>query len=360
MPNATGVNFSSAPLNTVENNTIAGNSSNGVLVSGDTTLNDGLVSHFPFDSSTQDALGANNPTATNAVTFGAGQTGNGISLGSGGYVEIADNSSLDNQQFSLEAWVSPVNAGSFDANGNAIIEKDLNSGSVGSVKIGWSPQTNKFGFGFGNYGTEYIFSTDTFAPGQFYHVVATYDGSTFSLYVNGTLEASRVLAKTITYDTAIPWTIGSNAGIFGYGRRWQGTIDAVGFFNRALSPAEVSARTNAGARSGAVIRGNSIGINATGTAIPNTGSGVRIEAGTRFTLIGGTTAADRNVISGNASFGVQITGAGSTGNTVAGNYIGTDSTGTLDRGNAIDGVRIEGSATNNIVGGAGCRRGQLD
>ena len=160
-------------------------------------------------------------------------------MGSGGYVEIADNSSLDNQQFSLEAWVSPVNAGSFDANGNAIIEKDLNSGSVGSVKIGWSPQTNKFGFGFGNYGTEYIFSTDTFAPGQFYHVVATYDGSTFSLYVNGTLEASRILAKTITYDTAIPWTIGSNAGIFGYGRRWQGTIDAVGFFNRALSPAEV-------------------------------------------------------------------------------------------------------------------------
>ena len=48
--------------------------------------------------------------------------------------------------------------------------------------------------------------------GNWYHVVATLDGSTWSIYVNGTLDASRVQAVTITPDTTRPIFIGGRSG----------------------------------------------------------------------------------------------------------------------------------------------------
>src|SRR5262249_42117175 len=64
-------------------------------------------------------------------------------------------------------------------------------------------------------------------------------------------------------------------------------------------------------------------------------------------------AGERNVIAGNAGPGVQIDGAASTNNLVAGNYIGTDVTGTHALANTTDGVLIEGGAASNTVGAVG-------
>ena len=59
-------------------------------------------------------------------------------------------------------------------------------------------------------------------------------------------------------------------------------------------------------------------------------------------IIGGNTVAQRNVISGNAARGVDFGGTSNTnGNVVAGNYVGTDVTGTLALGNIGDGVKVE-------------------
>jgi hypothetical protein len=68
-------------------------------------------------------------------------------------------------------------------------------------------------------------------------------------------------------------------------------------------------------------------------------------------LIGGTTAAARNVISGNKIAGVEIINAGATGNSVQGNYIGVDATGNAPLGNIAAGVDITGAST-NLIGGA--------
>ncbi len=54
-----------------------------------------------------------------------------------------------------------------------------------------------------------------------------------------------------------------------------------------------------------------------------------------------------NRFSGN---GIAIFGAGATGNRVEGNFLGTNVTGTLDRGNLTDGVQVRG-ASNNTIGG---------
>jgi len=56
-------------------------------------------------------------------------------------------------------------------------------------------------------------------------------------------------------------------------------------------------------------------------------------------LIGGTTAAARNVISGNRNRGIAIAGTFS-GDSIQGNYIGVDVTGTKALGNGNEGVAI--------------------
>jgi hypothetical protein len=98
---------------------------------------------------------------------------------------------------------------------------------------------------------------------------------------------------------------------------------------------------------GNVIKGNYVGLNRWGTSppVPN-GTGVSIQAGAQGNTIGGTTEGERNVISGNTSYGIGISG---TGNVVKGNYIGTNAAGTAALGNNGRGVISHG--TNNTIGG---------
>ena len=106
-----------------------------------------------------------------------------------------------------------------------------------------------------------------------------------------------------------------------------------------------------------VVAGNFIGTDATGTiALANGGNGVLIQGGAQSNLIGtdgdgSGDAAERNVISGNVGNGVQITGTGTSNNVVAGNFIGTDSTGTQRLANGSDGVILDTGSSGNTIGG---------
>ncbi len=89
-----------------------------------------------------------------------------------------------------------------------------------------------------------------------------------------------------------------------------------------------------------------IGTNMAGTAAAsNGGSGILISSS--LNTIGGTSSAAKNVISGNAQDGVTVTSGAS--NRVAGNYIGTNAAGSAALGNGADGVVVHGSYT--VVGG---------
>ncbi len=102
---------------------------------------------------------------------------------------------------------------------------------------------------------------------------------------------------------------------------------------------------------GNTIVGNFIGTNAAGTAdLGNAGDGVQI-INSANNMIGGTAAGARNLISGNDRFGISIQGVPATGNNVRGNLIGTNLAGTGDLGNTLSGVLIL-SASNTIGGTA--------
>jgi len=105
-----------------------------------------------------------------------------------------------------------------------------------------------------------------------------------------------------------------------------------------------------------VIEGNYIGTDISGNnALGNGGDGIEVTTGGN--RIGGTTAEQRNVISGNSQNGIRIHGAGATLNLVQGNYIGTNAAGTTVVANNMDGIQIESS--NNTIGGSAASAGNI-
>jgi parallel beta-helix repeat protein len=121
-----------------------------------------------------------------------------------------------------------------------------------------------------------------------------------------------------------------------------------------------------------VVEGNFIGTDPTGlSALGNQGGGVNVRFGSSGNLIGGTTPAARNLISGNANGdGVDLVDVGTNNNRVQGNFIGTDATGTRalpntgiggigGGGRGGSGVFVFATASNNLIGGTDPGAGNL-
>jgi CSLREA domain-containing protein len=100
---------------------------------------------------------------------------------------------------------------------------------------------------------------------------------------------------------------------------------------------------------GSVIEGCYIGTDLSGTLdFGNSFNGIIVRSvGSR---IGGTTAPQRNVISGNTSPGIALD-TGATNTIIQGNFIGTNASGTAALGNSDDNILVVNGASNNTIGG---------
>ncbi|UCC43802.1 MAG: right-handed parallel beta-helix repeat-containing protein [Candidatus Zixiibacteriota bacterium] len=108
---------------------------------------------------------------------------------------------------------------------------------------------------------------------------------------------------------------------------------------------------------GNIVAGNYVGVNSRGSSSLPNGAGVIIRGGASDNVIGGTTEAARNLLSGNRSdifpfgCGVLMSDAGTSGNKVSGNYIGLDITGTRALRNGSAGIIVAEGASHNTIGG---------
>lgn len=96
------------------------------------------------------------------------------------------------------------------------------------------------------------------------------------------------------------------------------------------------------------VQGNFIGVDVNGvTAAANT-NGVLVGNGALTNTIGGRTLGDANVISGNLRYGVELSQG--SGNAVLENAVGTTASGTVRLGNGYAGVFLYGTSGNTIGG----------
>jgi len=107
------------------------------------------------------------------------------------------------------------------------------------------------------------------------------------------------------------------------------------------------------------VRACYIGTNAAGSAASANGTdGIAIYSGAKGTTIGDGTVAGRNVIAGNNSSNIIITGAGTDNTVVQGNYIGLNAAGTARLGSGL-GIMISQGARNNRIGGTSAGAGNV-
>jgi hypothetical protein len=222
-----------------------------------TVVSQGPVGYWRLNETTQP--GTNAPTtAANVGSLGA--TGNGTYEGPQGllrgfpgalansdtavhfngtdqFVSVPYDAALNPSTFTIEGWLNADNIAANCA---------LSCGTFSSPRSGWLIyQTSQTGYElrmYKNSGTAFavdVVGTTTNVVGLYTHVVATFDGTTASIYLNG------VLANSGTLNA--PYVPGVSGSGFTIGERtdggflWAGKADEVAYYNTALDANTIAA-----------------------------------------------------------------------------------------------------------------------
>ncbi len=142
----------------------------------------------------------------------------------------------------LEAWVRPLTSGNGSFQG--IVSKYDNPGGT-AYGIYLMP-SGQLSFYLGSTGvfsaTNRLLTTAPIPNRQWTHVVATWDGTTKRVYLNGVLDVTSSFAGPI-YDTNEPVRVASFASSGVTGQFFDGQIDSPAIYSRALTPSEIVQRT---------------------------------------------------------------------------------------------------------------------
>lgn len=191
----------------------------------------GLVSWWPGDGNAIDIVGSNHGTLQNGATFAPGMVGLAFSLdGTDDYVSLPN---LDMNVFSFEAWAKRDrnNVPGFD---RLLMPVDCGGWGVyfygdNSVRLTHTCYSN-------------VGSGGIVADTEWHHIAVTYDGSFAYFYLDGVLDSSSPYGVSFHSQNGGNYSIGSR----GASEFFQGLIDEVRVYDRALSGAEIQAIFAAG------------------------------------------------------------------------------------------------------------------
>jgi PKD repeat protein len=201
----------------------------------------GLVAAYAFNegsgTTTQSPSGLNG-TISGATWSTQGKFGNALSFdGVNDSVTVADANALDlTTGMTLEAWVFPTAAGGGTWRNVLIKERsggevyNLYSNTVGNVPQVYVVRSAQTGTPLEASGTAAV------PPNAWTHLAATFNGSMLRLYVNGTQVGTRAVSGALLTSTGA-LRIGGNSI---WGEYFQGRIDEVRIYNRALTATEIA------------------------------------------------------------------------------------------------------------------------
>jgi hypothetical protein len=213
-------------------------------------LENGLVAYYPFNGNANDESGNGNDGTVHGAELADDRFGNNNSSFSFKYGPVSEggsyisapvaNYSFGNSPRTVSAWVKPVNTEShvFFSYGN--LTKGWQSGGHNN------PGSDVF-YGLGSLVDQNTFSIGrdgggemvrhNYTPDKWYHVVIKYSNESgkASLYVDGKLSAE----DDRKYATSTETDFRIGAFVDNY-PTWDGLIDDIRIYNRALSEAEVA------------------------------------------------------------------------------------------------------------------------
>ncbi len=197
-------------------------------LSNGTTLVTGLLGYWSF----------NGPDVTDKVYDRSGQGNNGYFYNSatstakvagklgqalqfnGTSNEVFLSTAPSNTTFTISAW---INIGNLNSGYRTIYANDSKGLWLRANHIDWYD------------GGDRIAGGTSITPGKWHQIVVTYDGTTMTTYVDSVNDGSG------SFSTSLPTISGGAVGIGGHNLEYfNGTIDEVRVYNRALSATEVA------------------------------------------------------------------------------------------------------------------------
>ena len=190
----------------------------------------GQVSKYGLDYDATDSWGTNSGTVTNATFATTGNKKQAVFDGTGDYIEISDDSSLNSTTGTVSFWINTT------SNGGSTAELLIGKTDSSASKNGWNVTNDGGNLSFqikdGASGNVVIVSTSAINNGAWRHIAVVYEsGGTSKVYVDGSEEASSASTPTFTVSSN-NLRIGKSLDTF-----WEdfdGSMDDVRIWNRKL------------------------------------------------------------------------------------------------------------------------------
>ncbi len=183
--------------------------------------------------------------------FGKGLYFDGLGWDSGGDIVKVDDHDLPvTSKGTIEVWFKP--GPGFDGSDALVMKGDLCTDCTSCSDIDFL--INRHNIAGPDYGSIKAFISDSigqcdviytntknFTVGRWYHIAFTWNGTHRMIYVNGTLETGPLSQTKSANPSSRPLYFGAITV-----NRFNGTMDEVRIWNRALSPEEINASYNSG------------------------------------------------------------------------------------------------------------------
>lgn len=209
----------------------------------------GMVSWWTGDGNPNDVVGSNNGTLQGGATFAPGKVGQAFSFnGVDAYVDVPNSNNLNpgTSDFTVDFWMNTSSVPN-------LAEYLLTKRDVCNFTSFWSIQTQSTGTvtaelddgSFTNYNA--IFGTAVVNDGQWHHIALVRQSVTATLYIDGFSNASGSTPGITNISNSSDLLFANSPCVPGNGSQfYQGLIDEVEYFNRALSPVEIAGIIAAG------------------------------------------------------------------------------------------------------------------
>ena len=204
---------------------------------------DGLIAYYSFNRSATDDSGNGNHGTVYGATLTTDRFGNPDSAyhfdGIDDYIEVNPSNNLDiADEITIAAWVRIEQPGGYGSPQHYVVDsRDGNGGGYGL-----NVDTDRIQMGVGDHWADLPLQ---FQASSWHHIAGTYDGSEVIVYIDGFETASVSYGGWEIKSSSKPLYIGQ---WYAFGERFDGVIDEVYIYDRALSENEIKKLYNPGAQ----------------------------------------------------------------------------------------------------------------